>query len=137
MTKERLAGMYRLSAFWLARITSELPIALVLPTCSWTVAYLMIGFPFDVYLYLSTTLIHVLGCLVAQVGKYAASMRLVQKKPAGLGHLACLGHPTACFVLFLKLIFAESGSTRGGRRSQHVVRIPCCNDHFQNRPKPQ
>lgn len=45
--KERLSGVYRVSALWLAKMTSELPLLFILITISWTVMFFMVGLPHD------------------------------------------------------------------------------------------
>ncbi len=67
VTKERLSGTYRLSAYWLAKMTSELPIVLVVPFCTWTVTYLFVGLPLDIRIYLGTTVTVILAGFVGQV----------------------------------------------------------------------
>ncbi len=41
--KERLTGTYRLSAYWLAKMTSELPVILFLPAMTQVIFYPMCG----------------------------------------------------------------------------------------------
>ncbi len=67
ITKERLSGTFRLSAYWLAKMTSEFPLILVIPWATWTIVYVMIGLPYDFKLYLGSTLVSVLGAVMGQV----------------------------------------------------------------------
>ncbi|KAI8492192.1 hypothetical protein Bbelb_300890 [Branchiostoma belcheri] len=46
VNKERLAGSYRLSSYYLAKVTSEAPLMLLLPTFMISVCYPMCGFGF-------------------------------------------------------------------------------------------
>ncbi len=66
-TKERLSGVYRLSAYWLAKMTSELPIVTIVPFCTWTLAYLLVGMPYDIKVYLATSMVMFLGSFLGQV----------------------------------------------------------------------
>ena len=43
IVKERLSGMYRLSAYYLAKITSESPVLFAYPTLYWTLIYFPTG----------------------------------------------------------------------------------------------
>ena len=48
INEERLNGTYRLSAYWFAKMTSEIPILLMIPTLSWLICYFMIGLPLNI-----------------------------------------------------------------------------------------
>ncbi len=67
VTKERLSGTYRLSAYWLAKMTSELPIVTIVPFCSWILIFLFTGLPKDIRVFLATTVTAMLGSFVGQV----------------------------------------------------------------------
>lgn len=43
VNKERMGGMYRLSAYYIAKCLSELPLALILPSTSFILFYVMAG----------------------------------------------------------------------------------------------
>ena len=43
IVKERLSGMYRLSAYYLAKISSESPVLFIYPTLYWTLIYFLTG----------------------------------------------------------------------------------------------
>ena len=67
VTKERLDGRYRLSAYWLAKMTSELAFVLLSPVLTWIIPYFMSGLPLDVTVFLQTTCTVVLTGLIFQV----------------------------------------------------------------------
>ena len=71
--KERLNGTYRLSAYWLAKMTSEVPLLLVAPTILGTIIYFTAGLPNDAGIFFLsrgvTYVIYLLGqarCLCKQ-----------------------------------------------------------------------
>lgn len=64
LSKERAADMYRLSAYFLARTTSDLPLDLILPVLFLVVVYFMAGLTLDAgSIFLS--LLTVFLCIVA------------------------------------------------------------------------
>ncbi len=65
--KERLSGTYRLSAYWLSKMSAELPMVLVTPFLIWTLIYLLVGLPHNLTLYLTNWAADVLGSFMAQV----------------------------------------------------------------------
>ncbi|KAK9715930.1 hypothetical protein RND81_06G199400 [Saponaria officinalis] len=67
LLKERAADMYRLSAYFLARTTSDLPLDLVLPVLFLLVVYFMAGLRLDAATFIYTVLT-VFLCIVAAQG---------------------------------------------------------------------
>ncbi|KAH9611359.1 hypothetical protein KSS87_011799 [Heliosperma pusillum] len=67
LLKERAADMYRLSAYFLARTTSDLPLDLVLPVLFLLVVYFMAGLRLDAGTFIYTVLT-VFLCIVAAQG---------------------------------------------------------------------
>uniref|UniRef100_A0A7N1A4L7 ABC transporter domain-containing protein n=1 Tax=Kalanchoe fedtschenkoi TaxID=63787 RepID=A0A7N1A4L7_KALFE len=67
LAKERAADMYRLSAYFLARTTSDLPLDLILPVLFVTVVYFMAGLRISAAPFFLTLLI-VFLCIVAAQG---------------------------------------------------------------------
>ncbi|KAL4855816.1 ABC transporter G family member 22 [Chlorella vulgaris] len=65
MTKERASGMYRLSAFYLARSASDIPADLTIPTIFIAITYLMAGLRHGGYFFLNWLSV-MLSTLVAQ-----------------------------------------------------------------------
>ncbi|XP_052215978.1 uncharacterized protein LOC127834288 isoform X2 [Dreissena polymorpha] len=65
ITKERSAGAYRLSAYYLARTVSELPLQIVVPTLFYTFVYWMAGLN-DVTVFFMTLPILLLSVISAQ-----------------------------------------------------------------------
>lgn len=81
MTKERVSGMYRLSAYFLARTGGELPLELVLPTISVTIVYWMGGLKKSAGAYIAYLMITLSTVLVSQgLGQFlgAAVMEIKQ-----------------------------------------------------------
>ncbi|KAL3379306.1 hypothetical protein AABB24_000157 [Solanum stoloniferum] len=67
LNKERSADMYRLSAYFLARTTSDIPLDLILPVLFILVVYFMAGLKHDVCAFFLTVLTTFL-CIVAAQG---------------------------------------------------------------------
>ncbi|XP_074351255.1 ABC transporter G family member 22-like isoform X2 [Apium graveolens] len=67
LNKERAADMYRLSAYFLARITSDLPLDLLLPSLFLLVVYFMAGLKNSVEAFF-LTMLTVFLCIVAAQG---------------------------------------------------------------------
>ncbi|KAL6508425.1 ABC transporter G member 22 [Orobanche hederae] len=67
LCKERAADMYRLSAYFLARTTSDLPLDLVLPLLFILVVYFMAGLRMDAGSF-SLTIVTVYLCIIAAQG---------------------------------------------------------------------
>lgn len=67
LSKERAADMYRLSAYFLARTTSDLPLDLILPVLFLLVVYFMAGLRLSVAPFFLTVLTVFLCIVAAQV----------------------------------------------------------------------
>ncbi|XP_035689765.1 ABC transporter G family member 9-like [Branchiostoma floridae] len=74
VNKERLAGSYRLSSYYLAKVTSEAPLMLLLPTVMISVCYPMCGFG-NAAGFFSTWILLMLSALTAQsIGFFMSSV---------------------------------------------------------------
>lgn len=67
LIKERASGMYRLSAYFMARTVGDLPLELVLPTLFVTIVYWMGGLKETFLGFLLTLLVILYTVLVSQV----------------------------------------------------------------------
>ncbi|KAL8509520.1 hypothetical protein ACS0TY_016654 [Phlomoides rotata] len=67
LSKERAADMYRLSAYFVARTTSDLPLDLILPVLFLLVVYFMAGLRMDVASFF-LTIVTVFLCIIAAQG---------------------------------------------------------------------
>jgi len=65
-TKERASGMYSLSGYFMARITGDLPMELILPTVFLTLVYWMTGLRPEIWIFLLTLAVILAYVLVAQ-----------------------------------------------------------------------
>ena len=66
VTKERASGMYHLSAYFMAKLLSELPLMLFTPSLFHIITYWIIGLA-GVGGFFGTWLVIILTCLVGQV----------------------------------------------------------------------
>ena len=64
--RERDAGAYRLSAYYMAKITSELPLVLCAPLIFFSILYWMVGIG-DATLCVIYVAVNLLFCLIVQV----------------------------------------------------------------------
>lgn len=67
LIKERASGMYRLSAYFLARTTADLPLELILPTLFVTIVYWMGGLKHTFLGFFFTLVVVLYTVLVSQV----------------------------------------------------------------------
>lgn len=67
LSKERAADMYRLSAYFVARTTSDLPLDLILPVLFLIIVYFMAGLRMDAGSFFLTMLTVFLCIIAAQV----------------------------------------------------------------------
>lgn len=67
LSKERAADMYRLSAYFVARTTSDLPLDLILPVLFLIIVYFMAGLRMDAGSFFLTMLTVFLCIVAAQV----------------------------------------------------------------------
>ena len=65
--KERSAGWYRLSAYYLAKMTSELPLILVQPAIFVIISYWCVGFN-GVEAFFATCVVIMVNAITGQVG---------------------------------------------------------------------
>ena len=72
LNKERLGGYYRLSSYYLARVTVETPVSLVLPTVFVTIIFWMSGLNYDFVVFLQCLLIMLLTVITARVSSLHA-----------------------------------------------------------------
>ncbi len=66
ISKERAAGMYRLSAYYVAKSVSEIPLVVLQPVIFWTIVYWMAGLDSSVR-FIASVLLLVLSTITAQV----------------------------------------------------------------------
>ncbi|XP_072041015.1 uncharacterized protein [Amphiura filiformis] len=66
VNKERASGMYRLSAYYLAKLTSELPLMIIFPTIHFNIYYWLGGLNNFIGAYLAAWCILILNTLVGQ-----------------------------------------------------------------------
>lgn len=66
VSRERLAGTYRLSAYYLAKLVSELPLQIIIPTFFYIFVYWMAGLG-GVSQFFTTWLLLLLSIATAQV----------------------------------------------------------------------
>ena len=67
VSKERQSGSYHLSAYYLAKLLSELPLVLLLPTLFFSVTYWCGGFN-NWFSFLGSWFVILINAIVAQVG---------------------------------------------------------------------
>ena len=67
--RERSAGLYRLSAYYLAVMTTEIPVAFILPTIYVVINYFMVNLMFEVGNFFGHWVVLVLSTFVAQVNQ--------------------------------------------------------------------
>lgn len=73
LTKERAADMYRLSAYFVARTTSDLPLDLLLPVLFLVIVYFMAGLRLSADTFFLSMLIVFLCIVAAQVCLFPAT----------------------------------------------------------------
>lgn len=77
LSKERAADMYRLSAYFLARTTSDLPLDLLLPILFLLVVYFMAGLRLSAAPFFLTMVTVFLSIVAAQVCLPSSSLELI------------------------------------------------------------
>ncbi|KAI9091961.1 hypothetical protein K1719_027896 [Acacia pycnantha] len=82
LIKERSSGMYHLSSYYIARMTGDLPMELVLPTIFVTISYWMGGLKPSLITFMLTLLIIILNVLVSQGIGLALGAILMEVKQA-------------------------------------------------------
>ncbi|KNA04764.1 hypothetical protein SOVF_196690, partial [Spinacia oleracea] len=104
LAKERSSGMYRLSSYFVARMISDLPMELILPTVYTIITYLMGGLKYKMTCFLYYLFSQLLGIMVAQgLGLALGAIVMDHKAATTLGS-----------VLMLTFILA------GGYYVQHI-----------------
>lgn len=76
LSKERAADMYRLSAYFLARTTSDLPLNLVLPVLFLVIVYFMAGLRMGAGPFFLSMLTLFLSIVAAQVCPFIATGKI-------------------------------------------------------------
>ncbi|PNY13486.1 ABC transporter G family member 22-like protein [Trifolium pratense] len=85
LNKERAADMYRLSAYFLARTTSDLPLDLILPVLFLLVVYFMAGLRLSTAPFFLTILTVFLCIIAAQFHLGSSSLKRLNHDLKGLG----------------------------------------------------
>ncbi|KZV33085.1 ABC transporter G family member 25-like [Dorcoceras hygrometricum] len=80
--KERASGMYTLSSYFMARITGDLPMELILPTLFLSIAYWMTGLKPEISSFLLTLLVMLSYVLVSQGLGLALGALIMDSKKA-------------------------------------------------------
>lgn len=65
--RERAAGAYRVSAYYFAKMTSEIPLMMALPFACHNIIYWFAGFVPEAGAYFASLFMLLLGAMVAQV----------------------------------------------------------------------
>lgn len=88
LEKERSSGMYRLSAYFMSRILSDLPMKLFLPTIFVTITYWMAGLNPTALHFFETMLVLLFSVLVSQgLGLAIGAVVMEQKSATILGSI--------------------------------------------------
>ncbi|KAL8166200.1 hypothetical protein V2J09_007699 [Rumex salicifolius] len=96
LEKERSSGMYRLSSYFIARIASDLPMELALPTAYTTIVYFMAGLKPDPTAFFFNLFSLLFSVLVSQgLGLALGAIFLDQKNATVLGSVLMLGFQLA------------------------------------------
>lgn len=78
LNKERLAGYYRLSAYFLAKCTTDWPTVLLLPTWFVTITYWLSGINYNFLVYLQYVSITILTASLTHVSEQGTDMNTYQ-----------------------------------------------------------
>lgn len=91
LAKERSSGMYRLSSYFVARMVSDLPMELILPTAFITITYFMGGLKHSATSFLYYLFSHLLSIMVSQgLGLALGALVMDLKAAATLGSVLML-----------------------------------------------
>jgi hypothetical protein len=80
--RERAAGLYRLSAYYLAVMTTEIPVSIILPTIYAVINYWMCNLSPGAVNFIGFWLILVLSTFTAQVSVSTVEMSIVDSRPS-------------------------------------------------------
>ncbi len=92
LNKERAAGTYRLSAYFLGKTFAEAPVELILPFIFGTITYWMVGLSTDFYCYLLYLLLIFLFVLFGgSMGLFISTIVVDMKQAMSMSVIAVLG----------------------------------------------
>lgn len=92
LTKERSSGTYRLSPYFMAQMVSDLPMELLLPTCSLAIVYFMAGLKATPGAFFYSLIVLLLNVLVSQgLGLALGAIFMDQRNATVLGTVLTLG----------------------------------------------
>ena len=91
--RERDAGAYRLSAYYIAKITSELPLTLCAPLIFFSILYWMVGIG-DATLWVTFLAVSLLFCLIVQVSILSFYLTLFYFNSILVMSVSCIGGKT-------------------------------------------
>jgi len=74
LNKERVSGYYRLSAYYIAKNVSGIPVMLILPSILFTIVFWSTGLNRQFAVYAQLTLLLYLSCIVANVSYYTTTV---------------------------------------------------------------